>query len=1074
LGLGLPLALAATLAAAPSPALALSPPGVRYEIAVLLDTQRHQLDGWATIHYRSGADSALNTLWLHAYPNAFSSPNTIYGREAERYGEDYAVRFAPARDRGWMTLDSATVEGAPARVVVDETLARIDLPRPLAPGDSTTFRVHFRVGIPRVFDRFGRTGPHYSMAQWYPKMVVYDERGWVRDPYHFFAEFYGEFATYDVAITLPDEQWVGATGLLESASGGDNEVPLQFASKDSVSIHVRVVAADSVAGRWPREVLRLEPLQGEAIRVPRDSAAVWRVPAGAPVHYRYSWADSGKDGSGSERDADGRRRPVRLLAAAHDTTVVDTIRAIAFPPPRAEGRKPGAAGSAADSALTSLKTLHYHADRVHDFAFVTAPDYVRVDTTWNGVAIRSLLYREDATEWRKALAFTVDAFRHHTDLVGPYIWPQFTCSESFTAGGAMEYPMLIMNDPDLSSGEWEYLDATIAHELGHNWFYGMLANDERRHPWLDEGFTQFLESHYVDPRYPRGAWRHRDQIRWASPARWYQGDETQVIHRHFARDEVPIAASADDCRGYPQYGVMAYDRPAAMLRTFEGILGEEKFRAFLGEFYRRRVGSHTSPSDVTDAARAATGVDYSDYFRGWTETTDVPDFSLGGTRREKSDAGYRTTVTVRRTGGLAFPVPVEARYADGTRETKLVPTPAAKNEVVFEHASPLEKATLDPRHEIFDVYRLDNQGSLLPPMRFRPLLDVRSTDAMSVLYGPTVWYGVAEGVRLGGWIDGRYLPGADYPRGLRSFEGGLNVGTTDGSVAWRAGYARRAGTFGARGSARVLATQDAGLTRGEFAVSNWITAPGRIHPWWTWTLTGQYLDRDAEESFGGAQNRVDPAYWSPGKTVNAGGTLRLDTKSPRRREAITLDAWHGFDADGSDGAGTDYNRVSLDARESLALGARASFHLDARLYGGLASDDAPRERLFDGVQATRLETLDRFYANDRGPLRESDRYWTGGGGGLRGYVGRIVQGPRVAAGSLEARHNRWPVALFLDAARLKADAPYDQLLADAGIGFQLSLLRFDAPVWISTPEPGENPVDFRWTVSFDLPELRWR
>ncbi|HET9951112.1 MAG TPA: M1 family aminopeptidase, partial [Candidatus Eisenbacteria bacterium] len=879
-------------------------------------------------------------------------------------------------------------------------------------------------------------------------MVVYDDRGWVLDPYHFFAEFYGEFATYDVAITLPDEQWVGATGVLESAGGGDNEVPLQFASKDSVSIRVRVAVADSAAGRWPSGALRLEPLHGEPIRVPRDSAAVWRVPAGAPVHYRYAWADSAATEAGLERDDEGRRGPVRLLIAARDTTVADTIRAVAFPPPRTSRH----AAAAADSALPSLKTLRFHAERVHDFAFVTAPDYVRADSTWNGVAIRSLLYREDADAWRKALVFTVDAFRHHSDLVGPYIWPQFTCAESFTAGGAMEYPMLIMNDPDLSSGEWEYLDATIAHELGHNWFYGMLANDERLHPWLDEGFTQFLESHYVDPRYPRGAWKYRDRVRWAAPARWYQGDETMVIDRHFARDEVPPAAGADDCRAYPQYGVMAYDRPAAMLRTFEGIVGEETFRAFLGEIYRRRVGEHLVPSDVTAAARAATGVDYGDYFRGWTETTEVPDFALGGTRREKSDSGYRTTVIVRRKGGLAFPVPVEARYADGTRETKLVPTPAARNEVVFEHASPLEKATLDPRHQVFDVYRLDNQGTFLPPMRVRPLLDVRTTDAMSVLYGPTVWYGVAEGMRLGGWIDGRYLPGPDFPRGLRSFEGGLNVGTNDGSVAWRLGYARRVGAIGARGSVRALATRDAGLTRGELTVSNWITAPGRRHPWWSWALTGQYLDRDAEESFGGpGPDRVDPAYWSPGRTANLGATLGLQTRGPRRRESFSLEAWHGFDPDRTGGGDASYDRVSLEAKQTLDLGGRADFHLSTRIYGGVAGGELPLERHFDGVEATRLETLDRFYANDRGPLRESDHYSTGGGGGVRGYVGEPMLGTRIAAANLEFRHDRWPLSLFVDTARLRSDASGSQSFTDAGIGIHLGYFRLDLPFWVSRP-----------------------
>jgi hypothetical protein len=204
-------------------------------------------------------------------------------------------------------------------------------------------------------------------------------------------------------------------------------------------------------------------------------------------------------------------------------------------------------------------------------------------------------------------------------------------------------------------------------------------------------------------------------------------------------------------------------------------------------------------------------------------------------------------------------------------------------------------------------------------------------------------------------------------------------------VAWRAGYARRVGAIGARGSVRALATQDAGLTRGELSISNWITAPGRRHPWWTWTITGQYLDRDAEESFGGPDDRVDPAYWSPGRTMNAGGSLRLDTKGPRRREAITLEAWHGFDSDGNTGEGVAYDRVSL-----------------------------------------------------------------------------------------EAHHDRWPVVLFFDAARLRADGPYDRLLANAGAGIHLGYLRLDAPFWISTPEPCEPPFDFRWTFSVELPEVRWR
>jgi len=141
-------------------------------------------------------------------------------------------------------------------------------------------------------------------------------------------------------------------------------------------------------------------------------------------------------------------------------------------------------------------------------------------------------------------------------------------------------------------------------------------------------------------------------------------------------------------------------------------------------------------------------------------------------------------------------------------------------------------------------------------------------------------------------------------------------------------------------------------------------------------------------------------------------------------------------------------------------------------------DAGSKSRLFDAVEATRLEILDRFYANKGGPLRESGRYWAEGGGGLRGYVGRTALGNRILSGSLEIRHDRWPVLLFADAGRVNPK-PSDPdtasfTLADAGIGLQIAIFRIYAPVWVGTPEPGEKPWEARWVVAFDLPELRWR
>src|SRR6185503_20854591 len=96
-------------------------------------------------------------------------------------------------------------------------------------------------------------------------------------------------------------------------------------------------------------------------------------------------------------DAEGRARPIHLLRALADTTVTDTIRGLA--PELAP----------ADTLQPSLKTLRYHAERVHDFAWVCSPNYVRGDTTWNDVAIHALVFREDQKKWRGLKGMTVDA-----------------------------------------------------------------------------------------------------------------------------------------------------------------------------------------------------------------------------------------------------------------------------------------------------------------------------------------------------------------------------------------------------------------------------------------------------------------------------------------------------------------------------------------------------------------------------------------------------------------------------------------------------------------------------------------
>ena len=1064
----------------PGHAHGFSAPGLRYAIDVRLDTERHRLDGHATIVYRSGADSALPKIHFQTYPNAFSSGDTRYARGEARQSEDWSLRYAKPEDRGWMSIDSVTADGAPASIAIDETVAAITLPRPLEPGDSITLSMRFTVQVPIHFDRLGRTGDAYSIAQWYPKVAVYDERGWRAEPFGYLGEFYGDFGTFDVSITLPDDQWVGSTGVLVRASGGDNEVPLLDADTpaDSVTVSFRAVTADSLTGRWPAGLLWVEtdlrpPSGGDPIKraVPLDGTEEIRVPRGAPVHYHWLWSE-GALGDRDEADVEGRARPLRLLRALADTTVIDTIRALA--PELAPG----------DTLQPSLKTLRYHADRVHDFAWVCSPQYVRGDTTWGDVAIRALVFREDQKKWRGLKGMTVGAMERISAWAGPYQWPQFTSAEAWCGGGAMEYNMLVMNEPEVYTPWICYLDDTNAHELGHNWFQGMLASDERTHPWMDEGFAQYVEDRYTDEKYPRGMFTKARHVPWLTPRRAFTSDEAAYLARAWARDERPMNLPSDAFPHYRVYDVAAYSKPVAMLHTLRGIVGDSLFDAFLLRYGRENAFRHPRPADVFRAAEGATGHDLASFFRTWTETIDRAGFAIGDASTERAESGWRSTVSVRRTERMALPVAVEARFADGSRQEATVFAADPIAAVTFRSDSRMTGATVDPRHEIVEMNRLDNGTGFFPPMRFRPLFDFPQTDEVTVLYGPTIWHGEEEGMRLGAWFDGRYLPSKDFPRGILGWEAGLSRGMRDGSTAWRLGGWRRVGALGARGHAGIRAANDAGLLRAEFAVGNWITGPGRRRPWRTWELGVQYRDRDDLAP-------VDPRYWSPGRTINASASLALDNVGPRRAERIRVAFVHGAPASGAGGgssaggsAGGGFTSARLEARQSLDFLADGAVRVTWRLAAGTASRHAPREQAFDLAQASRLDALARFYENDRGPLRESDHYLSEGGGGLRGFADHAVLGRRLLALNLEASHAVLPLAVFAGVGRVDTpgtspgDAPAGselslrgRTLADLGASYSYRRIRLLAPFWISRPEPGEHPWDVRWLVSLDLAGL---
>ena len=186
-----------------------------YTIAVTLDTTARSVTGTVTIRYTNNSPDTLRALWLQLEQNLYrtgSVGSTLYPAES---------RWGVRGFEGGYDIREVTVGGRPAELHVDDTMGRIDLGAPLVPkGGTITIAIRYAFKVPEHgSDRMGRDGTLYELAQWYPRMAVYDDvRGWNTDPYLGQGEFYLEYGDIEYSVTAPAGYVVAGSGTLQNAS----------------------------------------------------------------------------------------------------------------------------------------------------------------------------------------------------------------------------------------------------------------------------------------------------------------------------------------------------------------------------------------------------------------------------------------------------------------------------------------------------------------------------------------------------------------------------------------------------------------------------------------------------------------------------------------------------------------------------------------------------------------------------------------------------------------------------------------------------------------------------------------
>ncbi len=249
------------------------------------------------------------------------------------------------------------------------------------------------------------------------------------------------------------------------------------------------------------------------------------------------------------------------------------------------------------SNLIPQKTLTYIQNNIHDFAWFADKDFlVRHDTLQlaSGKIIDAYAFFTPSglPVWKKSIQFIKDAIRTRSKWLGEYPYNIVTAIEAKMGfSGGMEYPTItsISPMPDEKS-----LDLTIEHEVGHNWLYGILASNERQHPWMDEGMNTYFDNRYEKIKYSNKDHEEKSDFITKRIAE----DEADLVYRTqiASKKDQPIETSSEDFSGI-NYGVIAYYKTGLWMKQLEDFVGKDLFDNCLHEYYNRWKFKHPQPED---------------------------------------------------------------------------------------------------------------------------------------------------------------------------------------------------------------------------------------------------------------------------------------------------------------------------------------------------------------------------------------------------------------------------------------------------------------------------------------------
>ena len=591
---------------------------VNTEISVeLLDTIQ-VLSAFEEIEYINNSNQKLDTLYFHVWPNAYENLNTELGRE-KILAKDKEYVMHQDKYKGYIDSLDFKVNGENINFYFfNNDIAVLVLNHPLLAGNHIKISTPFRVHIPYSFSRLGYTDESFQLTQWFPKPAVFDKDGWHYFSYRDQGEFYSEYGTYKVKITVPEKYTVASTGNLKSTKSIDSKKILVYSEKN---IHDFAWFADS------------------KLKIDIDSVQ---------LPYSQRW----------------------------------------------------------------VKTISY--------------------------------YNPSSKLWHNANKYIQDAIYYYSLWLGDY--PYKTCKaiqSELGAGGGMEYPTITV----IGAGSDAFsLESVIMHEVGHNWFYGILGSNERNYPYLDEGLNSAYESRYLETKYP-------NKIDGIVNLDKFSVKHTQLDYYTYllsaSRNTDQAANLSSEQYSSINYGTIVYKKNAAIINYLRNYLGDDEFDKIMKIYFETWKFKHPQPDDLRRVFENNCDKDLKWFFDDLLSSRKKMDYKISSIK--KKDNLY--LLKIKNKQSISSPLFIQV-YNNDSLITNLT-IEGFKKDTILKFQDDFTDVYLDKNYRTIDFVRSNNyirSSGLFKKtnkISFEFLGSKEKEDVSQVFYSPIMAYNTTNEFMLG-------------------------------------------------------------------------------------------------------------------------------------------------------------------------------------------------------------------------------------------------------------------------------------------------------------------------------------